>query len=75
LNNLELEVRQLYDRSKGIINELEYQKEREVAFRNTSESTNARAAWFSVFQLVVIVISAFIQMQYLRVFFKKKKLI
>jgi len=75
LNNVELEVRQLYDRSQGVIKELEYQKEREIAFRSTSESTNARAAWFSVFQLCVIIGSAFIQMQYLRLFFKKKKLI
>lgn len=58
-----------------MISELSYQKERETAFRNTSESTNSRASWFSIIQLIVIFGSALFQMQYLRIFFKKKKLI
>jgi len=75
LNNLEVDVRRLVDRTRGIVNELNYQKEREIAFRDTSESTNTRAAYFSMFQLAVIITSAFIQMQYLKLFFRKKKLI
>jgi hypothetical protein len=75
LNNLEVEVRRLLDQSQSIIAELDYQKERELAFRDTSESTNSRAAYFSLFQLAIIIGSAFIQMQYLRLFFRKRKLI
>jgi len=65
----------LLDRTQNVISELNYQKERELAFRDTSESTNSRAAYFSVLQLGIIAVSAFVQMQYLKVFFKKKKLI
>lgn len=68
-------VRKLYDRTQNIISELNYQKQREVAFRDTSESTNARATWFSVLQLSIIAVSTLIQMQYLKSFFRKKKLI
>ena len=42
---------------KDISKEQQYQREREILFRNTSESTNARVQWWSIFQTVVMVVS------------------
>jgi len=75
LDNLQLSVRRLFDRAQGVRSEMAYQKEREKVFRNTSESTNSRAAWWSVIQVAIVVITAFLQMQHLKSFFRKKKLI
>jgi len=75
LDNLQLSVRRLFDRAQGVRSEMAYQKEREKVFRNTSESTNGRAAWWSVIQVAIVMVAAFLQMQHLKSFFKKKKLI
>eukprot|EP01128_Nolandella_sp_AFSM9_P012131 TRINITY_DN8985_c0_g1_i1.p1 TRINITY_DN8985_c0_g1~~TRINITY_DN8985_c0_g1_i1.p1 ORF type:complete len:251 (+),score=54.11 TRINITY_DN8985_c0_g1_i1:23-754(+) len=75
ISGLDLEVRKLKDRCVSILAELTYQKDRERVFRGTSESTNSRAAWFSVLQISIVAVSAVMQGQYLRYFFRKKKLI
>jgi len=75
LSQVEVGLRKLYDRASEIRQELDYQKTREAAFRDVSESTNSRAVWWSVFQIVIVVGSAVWQMQYLKKFFRKRKLI
>jgi len=75
LSQVEVGLRKLYDRASEIRQELDYQKTREAAFRDISESTNSRAVGWSVFQIVIVVGSAFWQMQYLKKFFRKRKLI
>jgi len=75
LSNVELELRKLYDRASEIRQELDYQKSREATFRDISESTNTRAVWWSVFQICIVIASAVWQMQYLKKFFRKRKLI
>lgn len=65
----------MYDRAQEVRAELLYQKQREEDFRDTSESTNARAAWWSVFQILIVVAAALWQMQHLKKFFKKRKLV
>lgn len=52
-----------------------YQKEREVAFRSTSESTNARVVWWSIAQALTIVVSGAWQISHLTAFFKSKKVV
>jgi len=74
LDNLQISVRKLYDRAQGVRSEMNYQKEREKVFRATSESTNTRTSWWSVIQISIVIITAVLQMQYLKSFFRKKKL-
>ena len=51
------QMRRLNDKMKDISKEQQYQREREILFRNTSESTNSRVQWWSIFQTVVMVAS------------------
>uniref|UniRef100_A0A6B2LHZ1 GOLD domain-containing protein n=1 Tax=Arcella intermedia TaxID=1963864 RepID=A0A6B2LHZ1_9EUKA len=75
LDALQLEARKLNDRAHGIRNEMAYQKQREEDFRSTSESTNTRAMWWSVYQIVIVLASVYFQLKHLKGFFRKKKLI
>uniref|UniRef100_A0A6B2LGN4 GOLD domain-containing protein n=1 Tax=Arcella intermedia TaxID=1963864 RepID=A0A6B2LGN4_9EUKA len=75
LDSIQLSIRKLFDRAQDVRSEMAYQKEREKVFRSTSESTNARAAWWSVIQVAIVVATAYFQSQHLKTFFKKKKLI
>ena len=72
---LETEIRRLTDKVRDIIREQAYQREREVQFRKTSESTQARVQWWSVGQTVVMVASALFSVLHLRAYFKHKKLL
>eukprot|EP00013_Stygamoeba_regulata_P014147 CAMPEP_0177675896 /NCGR_PEP_ID=MMETSP0447-20121125/27465_1 /TAXON_ID=0 /ORGANISM="Stygamoeba regulata, Strain BSH-02190019" /LENGTH=215 /DNA_ID=CAMNT_0019184353 /DNA_START=56 /DNA_END=703 /DNA_ORIENTATION=- len=75
LNDLELKIRRLNDRVRAIRKEQSYQKYREMAARNTSESTNSRVMWWSVFETVALVGSSLWQLNYLKRFFRQKKLV
>jgi hypothetical protein len=55
--------------------EQNYQRYREERFRATSESTNQRVLWWSLAQLIVLVIAGFWQMRHLKGFFEAKKLV
>jgi hypothetical protein len=46
---------------------------REESFRNTSESTNSRVMWWSIAQTIVLLLSAFWQINRLQTFFTQKK--
>ena len=70
-----LQIRRLNDKVKGIQKVQAYQREREIAFRNTSDSTNARVQWWSIFQTGVMVLSGLWQITHLKNFFKSKKLV
>lgn len=52
-----------------------YQKDREVAFRRTSESTHARVQWWSLLQTAVLLSSGVWQIMHLKSFFKSKKVV
>lgn len=75
LTALELSVRKLLDKVGVILGEQKYQQERETAFRDTSESTNARVMWFSILQTLILIVAGTWQLRHLKAFFKKKKLV
>jgi hypothetical protein len=75
LTTLEVELRRLNDKIRDISKEQSYQREREVAFRDTSESTNARVLGWSLAQTVVMVVSAVWQILHLKAFFRHKKVV
>eukprot|EP00474_Spongospora_subterranea_P008621 CRZ09079.1 hypothetical protein [Spongospora subterranea] len=72
---IEVEMRKLDETTRGIRKELQFQRAREAAFRNTSESTNSRVAWWSLFTTGLIVALSIAQVVILKSFFKKKKLV
>jgi hypothetical protein len=74
LTELEVEVRRLNDKVKDVMKEQGYQKEREVAFRNTSESTNSRVLWWSIVQIGIMTASSFFTAYKLKKHFDEKKM-
>ena len=73
LSELEVELRRLNDKVKDIMKEQAYQREREVAFRNTSETTNSRVLWWSILQMGVMAASSLFLSITLTSYFKYKK--
>ena len=71
----QLEMRKLEDRIDGVHREMLYQREREEAHRNTSESTNARVLWYSIATISVVIVVSVLQGMYLYRFLKAKKAI
>ncbi|PKI82927.1 emp24p/erv25p- protein [Malassezia vespertilionis] len=67
-------ARALNAKMRDLHKEQQYQREREMSFRDLSEATNTRAAWFMVFQFLVLVIACIWQLLNLRTFFEDKKL-
>ena len=60
-------LRDLTDRLRNIRSEQQYQREREAEFRNLSEATNARAMWYMIVQLIVLITTCYLQLRHLRV--------
>lgn len=74
LSELEVEMRRLNDKLKDLTKEQLYQRERELAFRATSESTAARVKWWSLFQTAAMLAAGLWQIYHLRTFLKSKKI-
>jgi len=75
LSALEVEVRKLNDRLKDIRSEQNYQRNREMEFRDTSEETNSRVVWWSIIQTAILLAAGLWQISHLKTFFKTKKLV
>lgn len=75
LSELEVEIRRLNDKVKDIMREQSYQREREVSFRDTSESTNSRVQWWSLLQVGIMLASGIWQIMHLKAFFQTKKVV
>lgn len=67
VSELAAKVRDLNQKLEDIRREQQYQREREADFRNLSEATNSRAVWYSVVQIVVLVVTCTWQLRHLRV--------
>jgi len=72
---LEVAIQQLSEGINAIVNEQSYMKMRERAHRNTSESTNARVVWWSIFEIVILLAMSLWQIYYLRRFFEVKRIV
>eukprot|EP00792_Barthelona_sp_PAP020_P004672 TRINITY_DN2276_c0_g1_i1.p1 TRINITY_DN2276_c0_g1~~TRINITY_DN2276_c0_g1_i1.p1 ORF type:complete len:218 (+),score=57.18 TRINITY_DN2276_c0_g1_i1:29-655(+) len=74
LRPIEVELRRSQEITRDIHNTAIYMRHREARMRNTSESTNARVPFFTIFTILVSVGVAFFQMNYLTRFFSRKKI-
>jgi p24 family protein delta-1 len=61
--------------AKSIIKEMNYMERRESRMRLTADSINARVRYFSYISVGVLLIVTYIQVTYLKRYFKKKKLL
>jgi len=60
-------LRDLNIKIEDIRREQQYQRERESDFRDLSETTNSRAVWYSVAQIIVLILTCAWQLRHLRV--------
>ena len=60
-------LRDLNIKIEDIHREQQYQREREADFRDLSETTNSRALWYSVAQILVLLTTCVWQLRHLRV--------
>lgn len=60
-------IRELNERLGAIRREQQYQREREAQFRDLSESTNSRAVWYTLAQIVVLIATCTWQLRHLKV--------
>jgi hypothetical protein len=67
VHDLASKVRDLNKRLEDIRREQQFQREREAEFRDLSDSTNSRAVWWSLFQIVVLFSTCVWQLRHLRV--------
>jgi len=59
----------------GVSKELDSVRQREAALRETSETTDARIQWFSIFSIVILLAVSLWQVTFLKSFFRSKKLL
>jgi len=74
ISELAAKIRDLNQKLEDIRREQQYQREREADYRDLSEATNARAVWYSVAQIVVLLVTCAWQLRHLKRFFEERKM-
>lgn len=74
LTPLESELAASVNAANSIISEMRYMEKREARMRITTESINARIRFFSYLSVAVLLLVTYLQVTYLKRYFKKKKL-
>jgi uncharacterized membrane protein YccC len=67
VSELANKLRDLNQKLEDIRREQQYQREREADYRDVSEATNSRAVWYSVAQIVVLLVTCAWQLRHLKV--------
>jgi len=75
INPLEEEINHLYEGIVAVIEEQQYMKVREKTHRDTSESTNQRVVWWSLFEVIALLTMSGGQVYYLRKFFEVRRIV
>lgn len=74
LTPLERSLEQSISAANAVVREMKYMESREARMRQTAESINARVRWFSYLSVVVLLAVTYVQITYLKRYFRKKKL-
>ncbi|OSD03055.1 hypothetical protein PYCCODRAFT_1434932 [Trametes coccinea BRFM310] len=74
VSELSQKLRDLNMKLEDVRREQQYQREREAAFRDLSEETNARAVWYTLAQIGVLLATCAWQLRHLRRFFEERKM-
>ena len=63
------------DAANSVLNEMRYMEGRERRMRQTADSINARVRYFSYISVSVLLVVTYLQVTYLKRYFRKKKLL
>jgi hypothetical protein len=74
LTPLEEQLEESIHTANTILKEMRYMEKREARMRITSESIFTKVSWFSVVSVVILLGVTFVQVRYLKTYFRKKKL-
>ncbi|KAJ3564102.1 hypothetical protein NP233_g8517 [Leucocoprinus birnbaumii] len=74
VSELANKLRDLNRKLEDVRREQQYQREREADYRNLSEATNARAVWYSIAQIAVLLATCAWQLRHLKRFFEDRKM-
>ena len=61
--------------AKVVITEMQYMERREARMRHTADNINSRVRFFSYISIAILFVVTFLQVSYLKRYFKKKKLL
>ena len=62
-------------KTQSVISEMNYMKRREARMKETADSTNARIRYFSFISITILLGVTWVQISYLKGYFKKKKVL
>ncbi|KAJ7180483.1 membrane protein [Mycena filopes] len=74
VSELASKIRDLNQKLEDIYREQSYQRQREADYRNLSESTNSRAVWYSLAQIIILIATCTWQLRHLKRFFEDRKM-
>ncbi len=61
--------------AKDVIDEMHYMEKREVRMKKTADGTNSRIRYFSYISMIVLLGTTYVQLRYMKGYFKKKKIL
>lgn len=61
--------------AKSVLDEMHYMEKREIRMKQTTDGTNARIRYFSYLSIVILLAVTYVQISYLKNYFKKKKVL
>mmetsp|Transcript_37919 Transcript_37919/g.55895 ORF Transcript_37919/g.55895 Transcript_37919/m.55895 type:complete len:295 (+) Transcript_37919:57-941(+) len=71
---VEMNLEDAIDIAEDILDEFKYMEKRERRMRETAQSTNGRVKYFSYLSIAILLSVTYVQVTYLKSYFKKKKL-
>jgi len=75
LDEIQVEIRRLNDQAMELMKEQSYLKTREIEARDESESINSKVMWWSIAETILLIASGFWQVNHLKNYFRKKKIV
>ena len=61
--------------AREVIDEMHYMEKREIRMKRTADGTNSRIRWFSYISITILLGITWIQLRYMKGYFKKKKIL
>lgn len=61
--------------AQTVVREMQYMERREARMRHTADSINARVKYFSYISVAILLVVTYVQVTYLKRYFRKKKLL
>ena len=61
--------------SHSVLDEMHYMEKREARMKQTTDGTNSRIRYFSYLSVLILLGVTWVQIQYLKNYFKKKKVL